>query len=207
MEQKIDRRVRKTRQQLRQALMQLMKEKPVNEISVREIAELCDINRGTFYLHYRDVFDMVESVEREFTDDFAAMLSEYEVKDSTDLLQLIYAVFEFLQSHRDICEAILGKYGNQQFIKTFSEMFAEKYRYLWEDSRSRDPLMFSRAFSFAVSGTVGVMREWLFSPDPEPPRQLAAAVYKMIFEGVLRLSEDTAENESPPTPNKASKRR
>lgn len=50
-ERGIDRRVRKTKRQLRQALMDLMSEKPSKSISVRELAERADINRGTFYIH------------------------------------------------------------------------------------------------------------------------------------------------------------
>ena len=54
MEEKVvDRRVRKTKRQLRLALMKLMSEKSVKDISVRELAAIADINRGTFYIHYR----------------------------------------------------------------------------------------------------------------------------------------------------------
>lgn len=49
-EQSVDRRVRKTKRQLRKALMDLMAEKPVKSISVRELADRADINRGTFYM-------------------------------------------------------------------------------------------------------------------------------------------------------------
>lgn len=52
-ERGIDRRVRKTKRQLRQALMDLMSEKPSKSISVRELAERADINRGTFYIRQR----------------------------------------------------------------------------------------------------------------------------------------------------------
>ena len=50
-----DRRVRKTRALLRQGLIGLMREKSVQDITVKELCEACDINRGTFYLHYTDV--------------------------------------------------------------------------------------------------------------------------------------------------------
>lgn len=63
-EKKVDRRVRKTKRQLRQALTQLLQQKPIKDITVREIADLVDINRGTFYLHYKDVYDMLEQIEK-----------------------------------------------------------------------------------------------------------------------------------------------
>lgn len=57
---KTDRRVRKTKAQLLQSLMTLMQEKDIKDISVKELSDLADINRGTFYLHYRDVYDMLD---------------------------------------------------------------------------------------------------------------------------------------------------
>ena len=60
-----DRRVRKTKKQLRLALMELLVEKSAKSISVRELAERADINRGTFYIHYRDVGDLLQRLEDE----------------------------------------------------------------------------------------------------------------------------------------------
>ena len=60
-----DRRVRKTKTQLKAGLAGLLKEKGINEITVTELTEQVDINRSTFYLHYRDIYDMMEKIENE----------------------------------------------------------------------------------------------------------------------------------------------
>ena len=60
---KEDRRVRRTKKLLTQALTQLLQEKQISEITVRELTDLADMNRGTFYLYYRDIFDMLEKIE------------------------------------------------------------------------------------------------------------------------------------------------
>ena len=57
---KEDRRVRRTKKLLTQALTELLQEKQVNEITVKELTDLADMNRGTFYLYYKDIFDMLE---------------------------------------------------------------------------------------------------------------------------------------------------
>ena len=64
----VDRRVKKTKRQLRQALMHLMTEKPSRSISVRELAERADINRGTFYIHDKDVGDLLQQLEDEMAE-------------------------------------------------------------------------------------------------------------------------------------------
>ena len=62
-EQRQDRRVRRSKAQLRQALIQLLQEKPVEEITVRELTERADVNRGTFYSHYQNIYHMLEQVK------------------------------------------------------------------------------------------------------------------------------------------------
>lgn len=69
MEKKSDRRIRRTKALLRHGLAQLMSEKSVNEVTVKELVDLVDINRSTFYLHYTDIYNMLESVEDELFDE------------------------------------------------------------------------------------------------------------------------------------------
>lgn len=72
----VDRRVKKTKKQLRQALMDLMTEKPSKSISVRELAERADINRGTFYIHYQDVNDLLQRLEDEMAAPAGAIIMD-----------------------------------------------------------------------------------------------------------------------------------
>lgn len=77
-----DRRVRKTKSQLRLALMELLVEKSAKNISVRELAERADINRGTFYIHYRDVGDLLQRLEDEMADRLADLCKSHRPEDS-----------------------------------------------------------------------------------------------------------------------------
>ena len=61
--EKMDRRVRKTRAQLRAGLARLMQQKNIKEITVKELVDEIDINRSTFYLHYTDIYQMLQSIE------------------------------------------------------------------------------------------------------------------------------------------------
>ena len=72
----IDRRIRKTKALLRSGLTDLMKQKPVNKITVKELADYVDINRGTFYLHHKDIFDLLFSIESELMQELKDITSE-----------------------------------------------------------------------------------------------------------------------------------
>ena len=97
MEKTEDRRVRKTKKAMSAALAALLQKKPLKSITVREISELADINRGTFYLHYSDVFDMVEKLQNDIFEKFNKIISEYEPKKNIDtLFPVLVKTFELL---------------------------------------------------------------------------------------------------------------
>ncbi|MGO4273296.1 TetR/AcrR family transcriptional regulator, partial [Paenibacillus sp. TAF58] len=62
---KMDRRQARTKQLLRQALMALIEEKGTDGLTVTDITTRAGVNRGTFYLHYRDAQDMLEQIKTE----------------------------------------------------------------------------------------------------------------------------------------------
>ena len=77
-EKKMDSRVRRTKKLLREGLAQLMQEKSIKKISVRELSDLVEINRGTFYLHYKDIFDLVKGIEDELFEEFEEIVNSHE---------------------------------------------------------------------------------------------------------------------------------
>ena len=79
MAAKVDRRVRKTKAQLREGLAHLMLEKSIKEITVKELVDEVDINRSTFYLHYADIYQMLQQIEEEALENITHMLEEYPV--------------------------------------------------------------------------------------------------------------------------------
>ena len=75
--EKMDRRVRKTRAQLRAGLARLMQQKNIKEITVKELVDEIDINRSTFYLHYTDIYQMLQSIEGELMEDILEAIKEH----------------------------------------------------------------------------------------------------------------------------------
>ena len=76
MQKKTDRRVRKTKSQLKTGLAQLMREKSIREITVKELVDAVDINRSTFYLHYSDIPGLLAEVENEMMEEMQRAIRE-----------------------------------------------------------------------------------------------------------------------------------
>ena len=72
-----DRRARRSRKLLKESLLTLMKRKAFSEISVRDIAEEADMNRGTFYLHYSGTLELLQSLEAELLEELQALIDAH----------------------------------------------------------------------------------------------------------------------------------
>ena len=105
-----NRSVRNTRRRLREALLRLLEQKPLHEISVKELTELADVNRGTFYFHYQDIFDLLVSMEDAFFEQLDRTLSENPVHGG-GVYPYLHAIFSFLGENRDFCRIMLGPHG------------------------------------------------------------------------------------------------
>ena len=177
MERKPDRRVRRTRALLRQGLAQLMGAKSVNEVTVTELVDLVDINRSTFYLHYRDIPHMLECVEQELYDEiFHAMETTFNGRFEGDNLGFLEDVFSILFANRDICAALLGPRGDIGFLHRIEEMLSQ---YILTPLQRTQPDVAYR-YTFCVAGGMGLIKDWLSRGCPESPQDMAVRTAALI---------------------------
>ena len=159
MEEKVvDRRVRKTKRQLRLALMKLMAEKSVKDISVRELAAIADINRGTFYIHYKDVYDLLSSLEDELADGLTVVCRRHNAKDSEGkTYPYLMELYQFIQQNSDLCHVLLGKNGDIAFTDRICHILRDEFLYdFLAYYYPNDPEMLDYFCSFIVSGNMSL---------------------------------------------------
>ena len=128
MAEKVDRRVRKTKAQLRAGLARLMQKKSIKEITVKELVEEVDINRSTFYLHYTDIYQMLESIEAELMDEVSHLVEDYPLdplNNKESSYPFIEQIFTILDNNKDICIALLGKNGDMAFVSRIEKLIAD----------------------------------------------------------------------------------
>ena len=131
-EKKEDRRVRRTKKLLTHGLIQLMKEKQVQDITVRELADLVDVNRGTFYLYYRDIFDMLDSIEQELFNQVNQLIAAHKGETVlTHTLPVLKELFHLVEENKELCQVLLGQNGDMKFLKKLSDVVQEAFRREW----------------------------------------------------------------------------
>ena len=188
----VDRRVRKTRRQLRECLITLLKEKKVQDITVRELTDMADLNRGTFYLHYKEVFDLLEKTEAELQEDFNQLVCKHDAVDLKQRPSVIFnEIYSLVYDNADLIEILLGENGDLNFVNRLKQLIREKCLKDWmEVFRSGNAAAFDAFFSFIVSGCIGLVQYWLQTGLKETPEQMAKLTEHIITKGIGVLEID-----------------
>lgn len=189
MEEKTDRRVRRTRAILVHTLTTLLEEKSIKDITVKELCELADINRGTFYLHYRDIYDMIEQLENDMMNRFEIMLTVHDPQEiDRSPFTLLYDIFQFIDKNSDLCKALLSPNGDISFLMKIKELFRHKCLDTWILVYHSDHLVqFEYSYNFIVAGCVGLIESWLVSDKKESPSEMAELANNIITAGIHSL--------------------
>ena len=114
MEGKTDRRVQKTKERQYKVLVELLTEKPIKDITIKELSERADINRATFYLHYTDVFDLLDQLEWEIVHKFETICDDLNVNfNDKQFLRAFNRLLMLIQENKDLCVALFGPNGDK----------------------------------------------------------------------------------------------
>ena len=165
-----NRSVRNTKRRLREGLLQLLEGKPINEISVKELTELVDVNRGTFYFHYQDIYDLLRDMETEFFEQFDRTLSEnspaldedgFPVLDA-ESAPYLHAIFSFVDENRSFCRIMLSPHGDMKFVELVKERIDRQCRFFWQLlAPGADEAQSGMYNAFLINGLIGLIREWV----------------------------------------------
>lgn len=185
-EKKEDRRVRRTKKMLAQGLTQLMQQKQVKDITVRELADLVDVNRGTFYLYYRDIFDMLEKIETELFERFNQIIASHREGPILSQTQpMLIDLFHFVAENQEICRILLSPNGDMKFLERLSRLVEEHLRADWLSScDGMSESEFEYRYSFGVLGCVGLVRAWLKHHCAESADSMAVLADTLIQQGI-----------------------
>jgi len=180
MEKKVDRRVIKTRRQLKKGLAALMKEKSVNQITVKELVEV-DINRSTFYLHFKDIQDLLREIEENMEAQIKRAIEEHPiVSGNENAFYFIEDMFRVLDEEREISKALIGPNGDMGFIHRIERIIKENSRGTLEKMFPGKKEDLKYFYAFCLSGCLGLVKVWLNEGEEKSPEEMAQMTFNMI---------------------------
>jgi AcrR family transcriptional regulator len=200
---RVDRRVRRTRRALRQALLDLMDEKGYDEVTVEEITSRADIGRTTFYLHYRAKQDLLLEQFGELVDElvsqlsqtpFSAWLQSGEVKALEEHpTRPISIIFQHAADNAEMYRIVLRGEGVDQaserlrviMTNALDSFFQNKMESEDEQMKLQIPKeIFVNYFS---GGLLNVIKWWLEADMPYEPEEMEGMIFQLLIPGTSQL--------------------
>lgn len=186
--QTADRRIRKTKKLLRDTLIELMNEKPLEKISVKDLTERADLNRGTFYLHYLDIFDLLEKSENELLNEMSEIISKIDptafiaYNQTNKSYPPLVELFEWFSVNKNFGNALMGHNGNISFLLKIEAIFKNEFQKINHKLPGTDKNAPVNVYleSFIIFGFTGVMKQWIESDMHIPPKEMAKILVQIL---------------------------
>ncbi|MBH9967319.1 TetR/AcrR family transcriptional regulator [[Bacillus] enclensis] len=184
MTSKMDRRKQYTRMVLKESLLKLLQEKSISNLTIKEICETADINRSTYYAHYSNQYELLESIEEEFIEDLVATLGRYNFSKEEEALQMTEKLFEFLADKNGICKILLSENTDMYFLKKGMGITHEFIFKNWVTDSRIDQETYEYINMFMVSGSIHVIKNWLENGMDKTPGEMAGILHHFINRGL-----------------------
>jgi AcrR family transcriptional regulator len=180
--EKLDPRVKRTRQMIEQAFMELVKEKGFQSISVQNVTERAGINRATFYAHFPDKFALLDyAIRQDFRQEIDKRMLNACHFSNENLRNLILAVCEFVASAHGHCPV-----SEQQFQSLVEAQVRTQIHALLNHWLENIPLLENtsvsreRAATAASWAIYGLASEWSHNKRQPPIEQYAEEVLPLV---------------------------
>lgn len=175
----LDRRQKKTRQAIQNALLTLMKEKPLNKITVSELAATADVNRKTFYNHYSNIQEVRDELDQEYIDRiFSLLKTAHEMEQPPDMGLLIESLVNALTEHPTRTRLLFESGEQLYLIERLKELTLP---YL--EQRVMDPqtaTFLPYALDYTVYGMTALLNTWIHAEKPLPPQELSRLITDLL---------------------------
>lgn len=180
-DQKLDRRVQRTRALLRDALFELINEKGYASIKIQDITDRANLNRVTFYFHYKDKDDLMFKVMQDLYDTLAANQSPTQSLHEWSRQDTLSA-FRHIQAYAHLYKVLLSEKGSISLIGRLMDYFAQEGINKAKATLPNDanlPLPLEIAEHFYAGAFVGLVRWWVLHDMPYTPEAMAEMCHKL----------------------------
>ena len=164
-----------TKQAIKKTLIQQIEEVGFERVTVKNLALAANINRGTFYLHYTDKFEVMEDLQQELLNELEGYVKNVQPVEAFhtvkkgQLYQPFVEIFQCIKRHARVFRVFLGEQGSPIFInkmkKVFSNQLLNSLSLIQEETV--DPEFRQYLQAFLSSAILGVIQEWLDSSNED----------------------------------------
>lgn len=183
-----DRRVKRTKTLLQKTLVELMLEKKVSQISVKELTQRADVNRSTFYLHYLDIYDMLEQMENEFVGRVQGFFCDYfNPLPNSPPITLFLQISQWLERDKEYYVKLLRGTAAAQLLEKLRVQIVDEFLHiLYTIFQEENSLDLRTRVNFIVSGTIGVLHMWVTEENTGSLLELSRTIEDLLENGSIQ---------------------
>lgn len=175
---KMDRRIQKSKQAIMDAFMTLILKNNLESITIGEIAEKANVNRGTIYLHFTDKYDLRDKcLDYYLTQLTKACIQDHKVEKITSRSSLI-RIFEHIEVNYEFYFAMLSNKESTVFRKRMKEIFKDGLINRIDLSEQKANKEIS--VEFLISAGVGVLEWWIYNSKPYPAPIIVEQLWQLF---------------------------
>lgn len=126
-EKKLDRRTKYTKDIIKKSLLKMVKKKPFEKITVTEICKMCEINRGTFYIHYCDLYDVLDDLLDEMFQETSSIFSHLDLINNKESKQCTYPLCKMIQENPKYSDLLLNDSLSNYIIDKMISLQKDEY--------------------------------------------------------------------------------
>lgn len=174
---KSDARVRYTKTVIKNSFITLLKNKPLNKVTVKDICTLAEINRATFYNHYADCYDLLSKIEDELISELKELVTNSLVKDD---LNVFTKIFNSIKQNSDLYITITSENGDNTFPNKILNLCYDEIYPSFKTELNFPEHELEWVYYFSASGCSGVLNHWIQGGMKEDPTELSAFICKFL---------------------------
>lgn len=190
-EKKVDRRIAKTKKAIYRAFAQLLSEKNINDITIKDIADRADINRKTFYNYYDGIYELTSEIENKIIDSFEKVIREHNVNELLhnpnkmfdELVKIINSDFDFYQY-------LISVESNSNLVSKLFISLKSRAKEVISEYSVLDEATLDIVLDFVISGMFTVFQRWFNSSKEHSLDDMAKIVATLSYNGINGLLKD-----------------
>lgn len=183
--EKTDRRIKYTKQALKDSLIKLLQTNHIAKISVKMLCKEADINRSTFYAHYSDQYELLRSLELEIIEEFRNYIKSQPLTEQLDsTVALMKQLLEYAAQNADLFRVLLNDHGDRKFIRDIMTLTQEQIILSLKHDQSLDQRTSEYLQCFIVTGALKIVQKWIEEGTVESPQEMAELISGLLFKGV-----------------------
>lgn len=186
-----DLRVIKTKKAIRNAFAELLVEKDINDITVKDVADRAIINRKTFYNYYKGIHQIVDEIENEVIEAFDLAVKEFNFENPLLIFSKLTAI---INSDFDFYGALLKMDGNVSLVSKLKAALKRKAQDAFAGQIELDADTLSTVLEYAISGMISVYQNWFNSDRRKSLEELGDIVSQMSFWGITGVVNKCSED-------------